>query len=380
MAGWYTIQDDFHRENDNWWRKFVKGLNNAFNPGHAWFDYDKWENRSSTVGNLFNAVGQLATEVMDPTAISSIVNKYTGAHLTGAEQEANEFSAQEAQKSRDFTEYMARNKYSIETQSMQDAGVNPAMLYGGGNLVSTASNGAAASSVAPQTADLGNLIFSIMRMPLEMKKLEQDINESKSREKKNIVDAHGVDLQNRLTENTWSDLIEKAKLDNDSLRAEIELKKSQAKTEEERAKLTAAQTILTQLDASQKEELFPLLKHAQELSNAYQETENRWQERKIRQELRESENRIKNLIASARLSDEQRKYAGRMTLGQAFAMAIGNEGGIKKVLKPIMEHSPLGGIISIFASLLHGDDAENGKGGKTSPTGGDTTGVETGSR
>lgn len=379
MASWYNIQDDFHRSNDNWWKRFVKGLNNAFNPNHAWFDYDKWERNGTAVDNLFNAVGQAAEEITDPTAIASIVNKYTGAHLTGAEQEANAFSAEEAQKSRDFTEYMARNKYQIETESMQNAGINPAMVYGGGNLVSTASNGAAATSVAPNTADLGNLIFSIMRMPLEMKKLNQDIAESKSRERKNEVEAHGIGLQNNLTESTWSELIEKAKLDNDAIRAETDLRKKQATTEEEKAKLTAAETILTKLDASQKEQLFPLLMHAQELSNAYQETENSWQERRIRVELRESEARIKNLIASALLSDEQRKYAGRMTLGQALAMAIGNEGGIGNVLKAVMANSPLGGLIDILKTWLGSEPtpADLGEGGSTSPTGGAIRGPHT---
>lgn len=368
MASWYNIQEDFHREHDNWWKKLVKGLNNAFNPNHAWFDYDKWERNGTTVDNMLNAVGQAAGELLDPTAISSIVNKYTGAHLTGAEQEANEFSAGEAQKSRDFTEYMARNKYAMETESMQNAGVNPAMVYGGGNLVSTASNGASASSVSPTTGDLGNLIFSIIRMPLEMKRLEQDINESKSRERKNEVEAHGVDLQNNLTETTWNDLIAKAGLDNDAIRAEIDLKKKQATTEVEKAKLTAAETLLTKMDKSQKEELFPLLKHAQELSNAYQETTNAWQERQIRMQLRESSARIKNLVASALLSDEQRKYAGRMTLGQALAMAIGNEGGLGKVVEQIMSHSPLGGLIDILQSWLDSDldDRTLGKGGETS--------------
>lgn len=379
MASWYNIQDDFHRSNDNWWKRLVKGLNNAFNPNHAWFDYDKWEQNGTAVDNMLNAVGQAAVELTDPTAIASIVNKYTGAHLTGAEEEANAFSAEEAQKSRDFTEYMTRNKYQMETESMQNAGINPAMVYGGGNLVSTASNGAAATSVAPNTADIGNLIFSIMRMPLEMKKLNQDIAESKSREHKNEVEAHGIGLQNNLTESTWSELIEKAKLDNDAIRAEIDLRKKQATTEEEKAKLTAAETILTKLDASQKEELFPLLMHAQELSNAYQETENSWQERKIRVELRESEARIKNLIASALLSDEQRKYAGRMTLGQALAMAIGNEGGIGNVLKAVMANSPLGGLIDILKSFLGYEEtpADRGEGGSTSPTGGAIRGPHT---
>lgn len=352
---WYDLQDDFHRENDNWWKRMLKGLNNAFNPNHAWFDYDKLAEGSS-VDRIFNALGtglsNVVDAVVDPNVISGIINKYTGSHLTGAEQEANAFNAAEAQKSRDFTEYMARNKYSMETQSMQDAGVNPAMVYGGGNLVSTASNGAAASSVAPQSSDIANLIMSVVRMPLEMKKLNQEIAESESREKKNYIEAHGTDLQNRLTEETWSDIVEKAKLDNDDLSASIELKKQQAKSEEEKQRLTAAQTILTKMDKSQREEMFPLLMHAQELTNAYQETENRYQERRIRAELNEVSAKVKSLIASALLSTEQAKYAGRMTLGQVLGMALNSNGGLTDVVGSMAKQSPLGWLVSTLSDAL----------------------------
>lgn len=174
---WYDLQSDFHRENDNWWKKILKGLNNALNPGHAWFDYDKMA-EGNVIDKLGDSVGELLDHVANPNVMTSLVDKYSGAHLTGAEQEANEFSAQEAQKSRDFTEYMARNKYSMETQSMMDAGINPAMVYGGGSLVSTASNGAAPSSVSPQSGDIGNLIMSLVRMPYEINQIKANIDKT----------------------------------------------------------------------------------------------------------------------------------------------------------------------------------------------------------
>ena len=60
------------------WR-FVAGLNSFFNPGHAWTRYsDKPDN--------------------------SLLNKVTGSALTGAEQEANAFSASEAQKQSPYSE------------------------------------------------------------------------------------------------------------------------------------------------------------------------------------------------------------------------------------------------------------------------------------
>lgn len=113
---------------------------------------------SSTLGNLQGL-------------IDSLVGHFTRANLTGAEREQNEWNAAEAQKSRDFTEYMARNKYSMETQSMQEAGVNPAMVYGGGNLVPTAANGATGTGTASAGGDIFAALSTIVRLPGELKKL-----------------------------------------------------------------------------------------------------------------------------------------------------------------------------------------------------------------
>lgn len=107
--------------------------------------------------------------------INSLTAYYTRNTLTGAEQEQNAFNAEQAQMSRDFTEYMARNKYSMETQSMQDAGVNPAMVYGGGSLVPTAANGAVASGSPLSGGNIADLLSTMVRMPLEMKKLDAEI-------------------------------------------------------------------------------------------------------------------------------------------------------------------------------------------------------------
>lgn len=112
--------------------------------------------------------------------LDSLVAYFTRNQLTGAEREQNAFNASEAQISRDFTEYMARNKYSMETQSMQDAGVNPAMVYGGGNLVPTAANGAAASGSPIGGGSVADLLATLVRMPLELKSMQAEIARSKA--------------------------------------------------------------------------------------------------------------------------------------------------------------------------------------------------------
>lgn len=113
--------------------------------------------------------GKYSVDESVKNIFGNVIDKYAGTGLTDAEKEANAFSAEEAQKSRDFQEFMARNKYQMETQSMQEAGINPAMVYGGGSLVPTASNGAAPSSVAPSTGNLFDVISVLARLPEEIK-------------------------------------------------------------------------------------------------------------------------------------------------------------------------------------------------------------------
>lgn len=193
MASWYNIQDDFHRPGDNWFWKIVKGLNNALNPGHAWMDYDK------------------DSEYLNG-AVDSLVNHFTGKGLTGAELASNAFEAEQAQKSRDFTEYMARNKYSMETSSMESAGVNPAMVYGGGNLVSTAANNATGSASVLPIGNIVDMLSTLVRLPKELKQLDSEIDKARSESYRNILEGN------------------RSKMDADSNRINAEANRTNAET------------------------------------------------------------------------------------------------------------------------------------------------------
>lgn len=330
-------------------------------------------------------------EIISDNWLGDLAGGFFGSDMTTAQKQANayntaerinaqNFEHNEAVDARLWEQYVANNKYQWETQSMQNAGINPAMAYGGGSLVPTQATGAMAGS-SPATSvnpgspgDMFGALMSLVRMPLEMRAMNAQIEESHSRAKLNNANAYGVGLNNQITEATLQEVIDKAMLDNEDLRASIDLKKKQAKTEEERAGLVAAEKLLTNLDREQKAELFPLLKEAQRLTNEYQECENRYQEKRILSDLRTNEARIKQMVASALLSSEQAKYAGRMTLAQVIGTYL-NESGVGKDVGDtiLFGKSPIGWLIDNLWNAL-GEDAGNvdGTGGATSVPGGNS--------
>lgn len=220
---------------------------------------------------------------------SSALAKYTGSELTAADREANAFNAAEAEKARQHDIFMAENKYAMETQSMVDAGINPALVYGGGNLVSTHATGAAASSVNPDSSsnlgDLAQMFMSIARLPQELKNLKKQNDLLESEADKNAAEAKLAEqnaelagttinlneIRIEIEEQTKQDNIEAARLRNDLTRAErkkieaqldeidanISLRIKEAATEEERKYLVMAQTALARANADEVATLMP---------------------------------------------------------------------------------------------------------------------------
>lgn len=107
--------------------------------------------------------------------LSSIINRVTQDDLTGSESAMNAFNSEEAQKNRDWQEYMSNTSYQRATADMQAAGLNPALLMGRGSSgASTPSGSVASGSLGSSPIGLSE-IMSILRFRKDLSMLDAQI-------------------------------------------------------------------------------------------------------------------------------------------------------------------------------------------------------------
>lgn len=99
------------------------------------------------VPSLASLMPVVAAAFQGKEGFRSLAAGMTGAELTGAQREANQWNLE-----------MDNTKYQRSTEDMQLAGLNPALVYGGGNLVSTQATGSQQGSAGAGSAFLNALL------------------------------------------------------------------------------------------------------------------------------------------------------------------------------------------------------------------------------
>lgn len=210
--------------------------------------------------NMFQSVASQA---------GSLVNRITGGNLTGAEREANEFSAQQAQVGRDWQEEMY-NKYN-SPQSLVDqyeqAGLNPALMFGGSTpSMDTASS--SPSSVSPSSA---GGILGLLQSIVGLQTAKADIGLKEAQAESLRIGAEGTKISNQFLRETYDLRKEALEIGNNLSRAQKDLvyqRKEesiasmknllqQADTEASRRNLFEAQSILYRMEAYEIVEMMP---------------------------------------------------------------------------------------------------------------------------
>lgn len=109
-----------------WWTRVKAWWNNQLNPDHDWLDYDAAPDKLSTKFDRWIDKAQSSLEsgldtLLAPETFTSLINSWSGAHLTGSQIEANQMSMQNAE-----------DIYQRQVTGMQNAGLNPALMYQNG--------------------------------------------------------------------------------------------------------------------------------------------------------------------------------------------------------------------------------------------------------
>lgn len=195
-------------------------------------------------------------------ALGSFVNKYTGNALTGAENEANVFNAQEAQKNRDWQTEMSNTSYQRSVADMRAAGINPALAIGNSSGASTPS-GSTASSVSPANNPIGlSEIMQLFQFRKQMKLLDQEVKNKKAQEALDLANARFSDFQSKLKGMELE--VFKPRTDLELRTMESQLKSQEVhralesqgiKESEAREALTIQQKVIAQIDAKYRERL-----------------------------------------------------------------------------------------------------------------------------
>lgn len=247
--------------------------------------------KDTLIGKAFKGLGKWIKSL----GISSWWRSATGQGLSNAQQEANAFSANEAEKARQFEQQMSDTSYQRQVADMKLAGVNPALMYGNG-----ASGASTPSSPAPGSVDPGSpglspigLLQQIQQLSLlksQKRNIEADtsLKTQKAKESQSLIRQIEVGIDKTLSEiDSLRTSVEGQKLDNESKSIILKYLDDNQRVALNNSRLTG-ESLLQEMTESNA--------RISKLSK---------DEQKILQDISESRQRISNLIKEGNLTDEQ---------------------------------------------------------------------------
>ena len=213
-------------------------------------------------GNILEEAGKwtLGTlKDLSVPALSSVANMAIGLlgsnwqknkvnnRMSGAEREAFNLSAQEAQKARDWNLQMDNTKYQRQVADMQSAGINPALAMNGG--VSTQATSNVTANASTQQAPMMSVAdMATTAAALKSAKADQDLKKASADNQKG--DERGKRIRNDVDEITLLDTrlseLRESQLRGDKTAEQIEEIKKNVDVLEARRQQIIKETTLSQ--------------------------------------------------------------------------------------------------------------------------------------
>lgn len=155
--------------------KFVGWLNSIFNEEHPWFDYGSMDN-----------------------TFSSIQNQFTQEGVTGQQKALNDMSMQNVE-----------DQYQRQVTGMQNAGLNPALMYNSG--ATSAPNAPSSSGSGMSMSDL--IQAALVPAQLKMIKAQTDNIEAAAEQKRSQTETEGIRREALRLANMYYPSLQEATLD-----------------------------------------------------------------------------------------------------------------------------------------------------------------------
>lgn len=142
-------------------------------------------------------------DVVTPSSFfGNLFNKLSGAGLTDAQKREMDYNSREAQKQRDWQEYLSSTAWQRGVSDMIAAGLNPQMMYGSGSGGSASTPSGASASASGASANgsisLGELM-NIMLMSKQARLLDSQATKNEADANLTSRNAAWVDKMNQGT-------------------------------------------------------------------------------------------------------------------------------------------------------------------------------------